>query len=210
MTTPEPAGAGAPRANRWLLAAGGVLLLAIGVTLVTLFLPGVLNTTDAPPPDAAATPATAPATSAQRTIRATLYFVAPTRTELVPVVIEVPYAPTATEQARRILEAQVGTPPEGQVTTIPTGTIVRTVFLTKDGRAYVDLGGPIISGHAGGSLNESLTVYAIVNALTVNLPDISAVQILVEGREVESLTGHLDLRSPLGRSMRWVQQPRGQ
>ena len=58
--------------------------------------------------------------------------------------------------------------------------------------------------HAGGALDEILTVYAIVNALTVNLPAITRVQILVDGKEVDTLAGHVDLRHPLAKSMDWV------
>ena len=56
------------------------------------------------------------------------------------------------------------------------------------------------------SLDEALTVYALVNALTVNMPDISAVQILVDGKEVDTLAGHVDLRHPLARSLKWVRK----
>ena len=83
---------------------------------------------------------------------------------------------------------------------------MRSVFLTDAHEAYVDLGGAITSGHSGGSLNEALTVYAIVNALTVNMPDIAGVQILIEGREVDTLAGHLDLRFPLAKALNWIQK----
>ena len=56
--------------------------------------------------------------------------------------------------------------------------------------------------HGGGSLNELFTVYAVVNALTANMSEISAVQILIEGREVDTLAGHIDLRRPLQRNMK--------
>jgi hypothetical protein len=41
----------------------------------------------------------------------------------------------------------------------------------------------------------------------VNLPSITGVQILVEGREVDTLNGHVDLRRPMARDLRWVQDP---
>ena len=78
------------------------------------------------------------------------------------------------------------------------------VLVTGD--AYVDLGGAVVTGHTGGSLDEALTVYAIVNALAANLPGVSTVQILIEGQEVDSLVGHLDLRHPLGRALDWVRK----
>src|SRR5436190_491727 len=55
-----------------------------------------------------------------------------------------------------------------------------------------------------GSLDEILTVYTIVNALTVNLPAITRVQILIDGKEVDTLAGHVDLRHPLAKSLEWV------
>ena len=59
-------------------------------------------------------------------------------------------------------------------------------------------------GHAGGSLDELFTVYALVNALALNMNEINAVQILIEGREVDTLKGHVDLRRPLGLNLNWV------
>jgi hypothetical protein len=45
-----------------------------------------------------------------------------------------------------------------------------------------------------------LTVYALVNAVTANLPTIQRVQILIDGRQAETLAGHIDLRRPLQRN----------
>jgi hypothetical protein len=70
----------------------------------------------------------------------------------------------------------------------------------------VDLSAEISTAHPGGTTNEILTVYAIVNALTVNLPAISGVQLLVNGQEVDTLAGHIDLRRPLQQDLRWVSE----
>jgi len=48
-------------------------------------------------------------------------------------------------------------------------------------------------------------VYTIVNVLTVNLPAIQAVQILIDGKEVATLAGHVDLREPLAKNLGLVQ-----
>jgi hypothetical protein len=42
--------------------------------------------------------------------------------------------------------------------------------------------------------------------MVMNLPDVSAVQILIDGQEVDSIAGHLDLRHPLRRSTQWVRK----
>jgi len=83
---------------------------------------------------------------------------------------------------------------------------VRAVYIGARGDAYVDLSPEAAAGHKGGSLNEALAVYALVNSLTANLPDVAAVQILIDGHEVDTLAGHLDLRQPFRRALKWVRK----
>lgn len=83
---------------------------------------------------------------------------------------------------------------------------MRALYLTGRGEAYLDLSGDIRRNHPGGSLAEALTVYAIVNVLTVNMPDITAVQLLLDGQEADTLAGHIDLRHPLRRGARWIER----
>ena len=110
-------------------------------------------------------------------------------------------------QARAILEAQLAQPPAPLLSPIPAGTRLLAIYVTERGDAFVDLSEEITTGHSGGSLDELFTVYAIVNALTSNLSAINAVQILVSGREVDTLAGHVDLRRPLEADLSWVAQP---
>jgi hypothetical protein len=88
---------------------------------------------------------------------------------------------------------------------VPPGTTIRALFLTEGGEAYVDLSREATGAHTGGTLDEILTVYTIVNAITANLPAITTVQLLIEGREVDTLSGHVDLRRPLAKNLSWVQ-----
>jgi hypothetical protein len=92
------------------------------------------------------------------------------------------------------------------VTAIPEGTKLRAIYVDGQGQAFVDLSREVSASHAGGALEEILTVYSIVNAVTENLPAVHAVQILVDGREVDTLAGHVDLRRPLARGTAWVQE----
>ncbi len=189
----------------WVMVGMGVVLLGLGVWLVVAKLPRLLTSTaDGKPPAATAKPGAAPGDS--RKIHATLFYVAPTGDELVPVSREVPYGSTPGEQAREIVQAQLQAAPTGMLSAIPAGTILRTIYLTPSGQAYVDFSPEIAASHAGGSLDEILAVYAIVDALTVNLADVTSVQILVGGKEVETLAGHVDLRIPLTRSLKWVRK----
>ena len=189
------------RRTTWFAVAGG-LALSLGVWLVLAKLPRLLTT-----PEGGAPVQSGPAATGEaRKIHATLFYVADTGNELMPVNAEVPFGDSPAEQARRIVEAQVQPPVEGTLSAIPAGTKVRAVYLTSRGEAYLDLSADVARGHTGGSLDEALAVFALVNALTVNLPDITAVQILIDGKEVDTLAGHVDLRHPLRRALEWVRR----
>ena len=181
-------------------ALGAVLV----VGLVVLFFVGPRWLVSAPTeePDAAV----AAASSNVRKIRARLLYVAEDGVRLSPVEQEVIYGEGTVEQAKRIIEAQVAQPPPPLVSAIPAGTKLKTVFVTAKGEAFVDLTPELRSNQQGGTTNEILTTYTIVNALTLNLPAITSVQILIDGKQVDTLAGHLDLRRPLEQDERWVSQ----
>lgn len=79
---------------------------------------------------------------------------------------------------------------------LPPGTLTRAVFLDDAGTAYVSLSEQLISGAPGGSAWELAAVYSVVNSLVRSFPEVERVQLLVEGRDVESIGGHLDARRP--------------
>jgi hypothetical protein len=212
--TERPIGADAPAAIRppaesevhwstrrktWTIA-GGATIVLVALWLVSL-VPGWLS--PAPIPAESDSPTE---TSGARTIQATLFYVADDGSALVPLARQVPYGATTSQQARHIVAAQIQPPPPGYVSAVPPGTTVRSVFVGGRGEAYVDLGPEIRGAHRGGSLDEALVVFAIVNAVTTNLPDVKAVQILIDGKEVDTLAGHIDLREPITRSDGWVRK----
>jgi len=86
--------------------------------------------------------------------------------------------------------------------TIPEGTQINEVYIV-DNIAYIDLSEEIFKSHPGGSSGELMTVYSIVNTLT-EIPPIVGVQILVEGNEMKSLVGHVDISMPLLRNEDWI------
>jgi hypothetical protein len=174
-----------------LLAAGLITLLVLGPRWLA-------SVPEETAPDAAAAAADA------RKIRARLFYVDEQGTTLRGVEQEVLYGEGTAEQARRIVEAQISPAPPPQVSAIPAGTKLRTIFFTKSGEIYVDLSAELQANHPGGTTNETLTVYALVSALTSNLPAVTSVQILVEGKEVDTLAGHLDLRRPIEPDLKWV------
>ncbi len=155
---------------------------------------------------AAARPTPAPSEPVRK-IKARLFYVSDDGVKLLAVERDVPYGEGTTEQARQIIESQVAPVAEPLVSAIPPGTKLRALFVADRGEAYVDLSRDATSAHAGGTTTEMLTVSTIVNALTTNLPAVTSVQILVDGKEVDTLAGHVDLRRPLARHDAIVQSP---
>jgi hypothetical protein len=154
--------------------------------------------TSAPPAAAAAS------ADDVRKIKARLFYVSADGTRLMSAEREVPFAEQTVAQARRIIEAQIASAEAPLVSAIPPGTTLRAVFVTEQGAAFVDLSREVASAHPGGSLNELLTIYTLVQALTANLPAVTSVQLLVDGKEVDTLAGHVDIKRPLPRADEWV------
>lgn len=179
-----------------------VVVLILAVTLLLVFTVPRRQRTETAGPTGA--PAEQNAATPQRRITATLFYVGLGGVALDPVQREVPFGDPVSEQARHIVEAQLTSPPTPYSSAIPQGTKVRAVYVTDRGDAFVDLTGEIVSKHTGGVLDELFAVYAIVNALTINLPAITRVQILVDGKEVDTLAGHVDLRQPLSKNTTWI------
>jgi spore germination protein GerM len=179
---------------------------AVGVAAwATVLYLGPPRGAPAPPASAATAGANQQGAEARR-IKATLFYVAAGGLGLAAAERDVAFAEGPSEQGKRIVEALLDPAPAGLASAIPPGTTLRGLYVGEHGDAYVDFGGTLRSNHPGGSRNEILTVYAIVSALTVNLPAITSVQILIDGHEVDTLAGHVDLRRPLPNARQWMEK----
>lgn len=105
------------------------------------------------------------------------------------------------EFGKNIVEALIEGPRTGLMRTIPADTTINAFYITRDGTAYVDLSDAIKDAHPGGVKSELFTIYSIVNSLTLNIPEISAVKILMSGKEAMTLDGHIDVRLPIKANM---------
>ena len=190
-----------------------VAIAALTVVAGWVLFVGLPRWYGSPPARADTAAPAAPVPGAERKITATLYFISEDGMSLVGVQREVPFGDPIVEQARRIVEAQLGGAPEPLATAVPAGTTLRGMYVTErecdqtgdcKREAFVDLSVEARTRHTGGALDELFTIYAIVDAVTVNLPAISRVQILVDGHEVDTLAGHVDLRHPLEKNLTWV------
>ena len=89
----------------------------------------------------------------------------------------------------------------GNLATIPKETRLRSFFLLEDGTAVVDFSPQLRENHLGSCRLEQLTLFSIVNSLTLNVSEVDQVQILIDGAEVQTLAGHLPLEFPLTADM---------
>jgi spore germination protein GerM len=186
---------------------GRILVLSAFVALAAFTLTAIVTIavrqrTARQPSQAVAPPAVQ---TPGRKIKARLYYVSMDGTKLTGVDREVAYADGASAQAQAIVSAQLESVAEPLVSAIPHGTTLRALYLNEKGEAYVDLSREASSAHTGGTRDELLTIYAIVNALTSNLPAVTSVQLLVDGKEVDTLAGHIDLRKPLEKNLELVE-----
>ncbi|MFC2767310.1 MAG: GerMN domain-containing protein [Mitsuokella sp.] len=90
-----------------------------------------------------------------------------------------------------------GATDKGQVTIIPKQAKLRSVKVS-DGVAKVDLTQALRKNFVGGSTGEEMLVGSIADTLT-EFAEVKKVQILIEGKPIESLSGHMDLSEPIGR-----------
>lgn len=117
----------------------------------------------------------------------------PTNFYLKPVLFEIK---NGGDRHRKALEALFSGPPKGSnlLGLFPKETAVLSLTV-QNGLATVNLNRSATKLNVGSS-GELLAVTSIVNTLT-KFPDVFRVKILVEGKSVESLAGHVDLTEPL-------------
>lgn len=73
------------------------------------------------------------------------------------------------------------------------GSEVRNVYLVDPSLAVIDVSTAFANGHRSGILIEDLTIASFVHTLSANIPGITRVKILVDGKDRDTLAGHADL-----------------
>jgi hypothetical protein len=199
--------------TRNILLAAAVALVLIGIavwgTMWILRQPLPQGAADAEsplPPGVSDAPASASASDeaaiASGRIQVKLYVLGSSGRELATETDEVPYSPSLQQQAKEVIRLLLR-----RSGAIPRGVQLRELFITSQGVAYLDLSQEVVSNHPGGSSAEELTVFSLTQTLIANFPSVKTAKILVEGREIQTLAGHLDLTIPYGRAPEYLQPP---
>ncbi|MBR2178840.1 MAG: GerMN domain-containing protein [Selenomonadaceae bacterium] len=96
------------------------------------------------------------------------------------------------------VEAVMTPPKEKNLTKVVSNNSSLISVDVKDGTALVNLSKNIKIGFVGGSTGEELLIGSVVNTLT-EFKEVNAVKFLIDGQEVETLSGHMDLSAPIKR-----------
>ena len=114
--------------------------------------------------------------------------------------------PDTPSQARETVSALLASPCVVRARVL-NALRLNALYLDSSGAAYVDLSATAPGGDGKGSAwDEILAVYSIVNTLTQNFEDIKQVHILVDGKEAQTLAGHIDMSPFFSRRMDLVKQ----
>jgi hypothetical protein len=77
---------------------------------------------------------------------------------------------------------------------LPPEVVPRSVFRDEQGALYIDFPESVRENPGAGVAFETLSLEAMLKTIGKNVPGISQLKILVGGRDVDTLWGHVDLR----------------
>jgi hypothetical protein len=109
-------------------------------------------------------------------------------------------------QLEDVLSELMGGPKGDLIQTIPPQAVLQEVRVDKRGLASVSFSRELSTRHPGGSQSEILTVYSIVDTLTLNFPEITKVQLLLDHKKFKTLAGHIDCSRPLGANRKLIKE----
>lgn len=127
-----------------------------------------------------------------------VYYPDESGTKLVPVEKKIQFA-NESEKYSAALSELMQKPKDKNLTTVfPSHAKVKSV--TREGdTAVVDFDSSIVKGFVGGSTGEEFLVNSVVDTLT-EFNEIKQVKFLIDGQEIETLSGHMDLSEPVKRA----------
>ncbi len=177
-----------------LLILGGFLIFLV-ILVIVFFRSGVEERIKSSPEALPAQPEPS-APKLEKTIKVVLFFLSEDDALLHREEREIASDSSIVNQAKQAIEELIKGSKKGLISPLPPETKLRELYLTPGGVAYVDFSEDIIQKNLSGSSAEISTIYSVVNSLAYNFNTIKKVFILVEGRERETLGGHINLSRP--------------
>ena len=134
------------------------------------------------------------------TEQVTLYVAYDSPGTILPETASIPLPEDRQQRALALLHALISRYVEPSSThPLAPGSDVRDVYLVdpslaSPGLAVVDLNADLANSHRSGILVEELTIASLAQTLSANVPGITRVKFLVDGKERDTLAGHADLK----------------
>jgi len=171
-----------------ILGAAVMIILALGMSLYAWHMRG-----GASQPESASTQPVAPPVSGP-TEQVTLYVAYDDGGILRAQSAQIPLPAGRQERAGELLRALLNIYlDKSSPHLLGPGSEIRDVYLVDPGLAVIDLNTAFADEHRSGVLVEELTVVSLVETLSANIPGITRTKILVDGKERDTLAGHVDL-----------------
>ena len=181
--------------DRKRIAILGVLFVVLVVLVIVFFKSGlkekIIPAPPIPPPDVEPLQV-----QPGQTKIVILFFLSEDDTLLHPEEREIPADTSVVHQAKRTIQELIKGSQRGFISPFPPETKLKELYVTDEGVAYVDFSKDIVEKHLSGSSAEISTIFSVVNSLAYNFNSIERVFILIEGRERETLGGHINLSRP--------------
>jgi Sporulation and spore germination len=176
--------------RQWILATAILLALATGMAVYVWQLHRRETATPVP---AAAEPHVSPPAPAS-TDNVTVWVAYDTSGTLRAQTISLPMSSRRQQRAEELMRGLLSIyTADNSPHPLPAGAEVRNVYLVDPGVAVIDLNSAFVVGQTSGVLAEELTVASLIQTLSSNIPGITKVKILVDGKERETLSGHADI-----------------
>jgi hypothetical protein len=113
--------------------------------------------------------------------------------KLEPVEVDLPAAAEPAERAHLALDVLIASPPDPVQRTLPADTVLLALYLLPEGTAIADFSDALAGETPSGIASEQLAVDSISRTIHASLPAAQRLRILIQGQEVETLAGHVDL-----------------
>lgn len=112
---------------------------------------------------------------------------------------EIPMGESIEENVEATLRDWANGPREAEAVAVlpPQVRVTQAFFDDEEHVLYVDFNTALVTQMPGGSAAEYQLLSALLRTVGANFPEVTAVQILVDGQPVESLGGHYDTSKPL-------------
>ena len=185
------------RSDRSIPDRGPLVITLLAIVLIAAGGGGYLWFRHAGTPQAVSTvqqegQATAPAARPDEPFMATLFF--PGDGALGTVVVAIRRHPDVQLLAREAVAALLAAD-QGRQSSVLKEVRLRALYLDASGTATLDFSAasPNQKEIRASAEDELLAVYALVNTLTQNFPEVRQVRFLMDGRETQTLAGHIDL-----------------